>query len=242
MSVLFHADDYGKSSSVNHAIITAFEKKYISRTSIMVNMPFCEEALQMSLKYDIFSNIGLHLNLTEGLPLTDEMRKNSLFCNDEGCFSGAFRRNKLNRIYLNTYDKECCIKEITAQMNLYVKCGFPLMHIDSHNHIHNDLSLLTVIVGLAKENGFKSMRICRNLMSSHWGIKQCYKILMNKFISRYFDSTKYFGSYSDYNLYGFYYDDVEVMLHPDVMNSRLVDIIGGAEKYVDFELLKRINL
>lgn len=42
--MIINADDFGYNQSVNRAIDECFKKKLINRTTIMVNMPYAEEA------------------------------------------------------------------------------------------------------------------------------------------------------------------------------------------------------
>ena len=49
--LIVNADDFGISHEVNEAISLCFMKGYINQTTIMVNMPFFCEAIEMAKKY-----------------------------------------------------------------------------------------------------------------------------------------------------------------------------------------------
>ena len=79
MGIVRNADDFGKSTEINNAILTCFKDGLIDRTTIMVNMPGADEAAELAREEGFFDKVGLHLNLTEGEPLTDEIKQNPLF-------------------------------------------------------------------------------------------------------------------------------------------------------------------
>ena len=48
---LINADDLGLSEEVNEAIIYGFQQGFLDRTSLMVNMPFCDDAVRKARQY-----------------------------------------------------------------------------------------------------------------------------------------------------------------------------------------------
>lgn len=48
----------------------AFQKNFCSRTSLLVNLPFTDSAVELAKKECFFDKVGLHLNLYEFSPLT----------------------------------------------------------------------------------------------------------------------------------------------------------------------------
>lgn len=75
---LINADDFGLSEEVNEAIIYGFQQGFLDRTSLMVNMPFCADAVRKARQYGFDDKVGLHLNLVQGTPLTEPIK--ILFC------------------------------------------------------------------------------------------------------------------------------------------------------------------
>ena len=78
MPLLVNADDFGKSAEINRAVAEAFERGYITHTTLMANMPAAEEAVDLARQKGFAERVGLHLNLTEGLPLSLPIRGNPL--------------------------------------------------------------------------------------------------------------------------------------------------------------------
>lgn len=91
-TVILHADDFGMNAAVNSGILRAFREGCLTSTSLLVNAPQAEAALlgwrelefeRRSLRLPSFNrrslledatspfDLGLHLNLTQGMPLTE---------------------------------------------------------------------------------------------------------------------------------------------------------------------------
>lgn len=229
MKHIINADDFGMSKSRNEAITQCFLKGLINQTTIMVNMACFEEAVELSKQYSFFNKVGLHLNLMEGKPLTEEIKLFNEICS-EGHFNGNLQTYLRKKNFIPKAMKKAIHKEIEAQILKYTEAGFTLKHIDSHFHIHNEFFIYKITKPLCIKYHIKSMRILRNLMNKdHFVafIKCLYKRIINHDIKKSFSHTDYFGSYEDYKLY--YQKDkqsVEIMLHPDIINGELVDVIN----------------
>ena len=224
MNIIINADDFGRSSSVNRAICKAFEDGIIHRTTIMVNMPKFEEAVEQSIKYGFFERVGLHLNLDDGDPLSEEMKNNATFCKD-GHFKDYVFHGIKNRLFLNDIDRKALYNEISAQFAKYLNVGFPLKHFDSHHFVHNNLSVLSLAVKVAKDYNFISVRKMEVNRKDSLP-KAAYKKLVNSYLSSHFHTTDFFVQKYE-NLID---TDkiVEFMVHPDFRNENLVDIISWA--------------
>ena len=79
--------------SVDRAIAAAFNEHLIDRTTLLVNMPFAEEAMELAACNGFAGTVGLHINLTTGRPLTKEMASDPVMCNAAGEFTADFARN-----------------------------------------------------------------------------------------------------------------------------------------------------
>ena len=53
----------------------------------MVNMPYADEAVARAKNAGYGDKVGLHLNLTEGEPLTDSIKKYKSICDEFGSFT-----------------------------------------------------------------------------------------------------------------------------------------------------------
>lgn len=227
-TIIVNADDFGKSPEVNDGIAACFEHKLIDQTTLMVNMPYVGEAVRLASEHGFTDRIGLHLNLTEGQPLTEKIKDTILTDN-----SGNLTKNLIAILRqghkLNMAEKEAVMSEIKAQMELFRAYGLTHPHLDSHHHVHNEIQLLGMIMREAADCGFRSMRILRNLMSNSTPrdvVKWIYKYVQNKRIAKTFTHTDYFGSVADYERYGINKrGSIELMAHPIMKDGVLTDSV-----------------
>lgn len=228
MSLVINADDFGKSKEVNRAVLEAFEKKFIMRTTLMVNMPFADEAVQLAQERGLSDRIGIHLNLTEGRPLTEAIRTNPFFCDGEGNFHALFHSKIMSRLYMSNQESRQIYEELKAQLEKYERYGLTLWHVDSHHHVHTDYPVYRVLKRLSAEYPLASIRISRNMYSGGNPLMRLYKKMYNNAVRKLcVHTTDFFGSYKDYADYGKtlpQQSSLEIMVHPMYdANGILVD-------------------
>lgn len=237
MKYIVNADDFGRTETVNQAIVEGFKNGCLDRTTIMVNMPFFEQAVQLANEYGFQNNVGLHLNLTSGIPLTDDIKKCKVFCDDAGRFNGSIFKNHREQFFLTLQEKKAVRKELEAQIKKYLDFGFDLMHADSHGHVHTFPSLCGLVLNVLKKYNFKSVRISLNVVNSKF--KQIYKKILNAklngFNKRQGKVCLYFAPFKEMSniserlhlIDGF----SEIMLHPNIYDGSFV--IGQALHFPD---------
>lgn len=226
--VIINADDFGISSNVNSAIIKCFQDNIINRTTIMMNMPFTQEAVIASKRYGFSDSVGLHLNLTAGKPIK-KVCYGTRLSNDGVYFSGFLSKSKFRRFFLNKSIAKAIAVETEAQIVAYLDSGFTLKHIDSHQHIHTNYAMYMIIKPILLKYGFKSIRISRNIPKEEIKFhKRIYKRIFNENISiadnkdNLLLTTKYMGSQKDFlkHYKKSKLDGVaEIMVHP-FLNSK----------------------
>lgn len=59
IKVIANADDFGKSHEVNLGILDGFKRGMLQRTTLMVNMPFADEAVQLAKENGFLRQGGL---------------------------------------------------------------------------------------------------------------------------------------------------------------------------------------
>lgn len=230
--MIINADDFGYSESKNKAICDCFLKKLINRTTIMVNMPYAEEAKKLAEENGFFGCVGLHINLTEGPALSEECR-NSDLCDENGFLKGTFHIPFKARLYLDKKTRYAIYCEVEAQIKKFLDMGFTLMHADSHNYTHSYFSVYGEVQKLLKKYGFSSVRISRNVAEGEFSLPfKIYKTLFNclvknlKVYGKKVKTTKYFCSFQDFNASENKKEivkDVEFMTHPDYIDGVLTD-------------------
>ena len=225
-TIIINADDYGLNEHCSRAIEQAFRVGIITDTTMMATGDYFDEAIALAREYGFINQIGVHLNLTEGEPLTDEIRYISDFVTD-GCFNKHYRRTKpLSRKINNAI-----YQELTAQVEKIQNVGITITHADSHHHIHTALFIAPIVARVCMEHGITKIRLHRNIGSIS-GFKMLIKKKYNNWLhSQGFATTDYFGSLRDIENAGIP-DNCEIMVHPDFdKNGILIDRHGIKDSF-----------
>lgn len=216
--ITINADDFGLNPSCTGAICIAFSNGLITDTTMVANGSSFENAVDYIQNYQLQEKIGIHFNLTEGKPLTDEIVSLPIFCSD-GIFHG-----KVNRLKpLNRQEKAAVYKELSAQIEKIEQESIIVTHADSHHHIHTGIFIAPIVVRVCKEHGIKKIRLHRNIGSIAL-VKKIVKKLYNCWLQIHdFETTTYFGSMDDVRQVGVL-DNLEIMVHPEFDgNGILID-------------------
>lgn len=123
--LIVNADDFGLSPGVNKGIIETYLNGILSSTTLMVNQPYAEHAIELYKNYNGLG-LGIHLTFDKGKALYGI----SSLTDDEGNF-------KKYPLLLKSAKKDDFINEIEAQILKFKElCGKMPTHMDSHHHIH----------------------------------------------------------------------------------------------------------
>ncbi len=149
---ILNADDLGLTKFHNRAVLEGYQKGFLQSASLIVNTDAYDEAIDCVIKNCPELEVGIHLNIMEGIPLT----KCPLLCNKKGTFIGSF-------IYLllAQYNKEVqkqIEREFRAQIEKALQSGVKITHMDSHVHIHAIFGIFKIAAKLAKEYNIEYLR------------------------------------------------------------------------------------
>lgn len=194
---IINADDFGKDEMTTLAIAESFKHGYINQTTLMVNMPWAEKAVEIAKREGFADKVGLHLNLTESA------------LGDKICMPA---------------NNDTLRAEMRSQISKYMSFNLPLLHCDSHHHVHFRLSVAFVLFPLLKRFGFKSVRRPYNISLGFapGGMARHIRngLLVSFAGANGLKTTRWFGGVSEIEMA----DDVEIMVHPVfASNGRLVN-------------------
>lgn len=232
--LIVNADDFGYNESVNRAIVKGFESAFVTSTSIMANMPGFDHAVGLVNQHPFLQgSVGLHLNLTEGFPLSRALPDCPLFCGEGGRL--IYDRDR-SLFRLSRKERDAVYEEFQMQLERVVAAGIRPVHLDSHHHSHTEWAIAPLVCRLARQYDIRRIRLTRNMGHIPSRAKQIYKRLFNYWFlgrrSGLVKNTDYFGDIDDMN---FFLNSrksksagnlsFEIMVHP------LFDKTGGLVDY-----------
>src|SRR5262249_15988411 len=125
----------------------------VTSTSLLVNMPGSAAALEQAR--DIGLDVGMHLNICAGRPLTDPAAIRTLV-DAEGNFASqgdVVRRRMVGRLNLHEVEREW-----TAQIEWMLSRDAMPSHVDSHCHLHSVHGLYPLAMRLARRHSIRGLR------------------------------------------------------------------------------------
>jgi len=218
--IIINADDFGYNATVNRAIIKSFQQGLITSSSLMANMPGFEDAARLVREHWVLRDkVGVHLNLTEGMPLSAAIRECPRFCDP---VSGHFvyaRQSSL--FFLHAREQKAIYQELTAQLERILAAGIRPSHLDSHHHIHTEWAVARLVARLGRTYGIRKIRLTRNMGRQKRGPRMLYKSVFNRWYLKGYagiTAADYFGDIHDWNFLqqtrppaG---KNIEIMVHP----------------------------
>ncbi|GAL13594.1 cellobiose phosphotransferase system YdjC-like protein [Vibrio astriarenae] len=127
MKLIINADDFGLTKQVNRAIVQAMQNGVVTSTTLMTNQPATEHAIKLIKEHQL-DNIGLHVTLTSGRPISPIKNVADLI-DENGQFLTYSELSKLSE----SIPPEQVYTEAMSQYRFAVSRGVNLTHIDSHH-------------------------------------------------------------------------------------------------------------
>jgi predicted glycoside hydrolase/deacetylase ChbG (UPF0249 family) len=226
--VIITADDFGASAATNAAIAEAFQQGLVTTASVMANMPGFEEACELAHLHGLRNQLGVHLVLTEGVPLTQPIRSCRRFCDGEGDFRPWRHRDRVLRLV--GAERQAVIGELRAQIELCRERRLTVAHLDSHHHVHNKPGIAGVVIALARDARVARVRIARNCGPGRGIANRAAKAWINARVVRAgLAGTRWLGAPSDLKHLSAKWSSrtsltsFELVTHPLFREGRLVD-------------------
>jgi hopanoid biosynthesis associated protein HpnK len=157
--LIVNADDFGRSPSINLAVIRAHREGILTTASLMVNEPAADEAVRLARENPRLG-VGLHLALVCGAAALPPERIPHL-----ASAHGQFSDNPAAagfRYFFNAACKAELRDEIEAQVAKFHATGLPLDHVNGHLHFHLHPVVLGILMDNAEQWGIRAMRLTRD--------------------------------------------------------------------------------
>lgn len=128
--LIVNADDFGRSPGINRGIIRAHENGIVTSASLMVRWPTATEAAEYAAARPALS-VGLHVDLGEW----------------------TFQDSEWLQVYevVPLQDRDAVAREVAQQLEGFRRLlGRPPTHLDSHQHVHRDEPVRSILHQMAK--------------------------------------------------------------------------------------------
>src|SRR5215469_7018303 len=130
--LIVNGDDFGASHGINRGIIEAHRQGIVTSTSLLVTMPWSEEAARLARAVPDLS-VGLHVHFHSGG----------------------------RELILERPDADSWRVELHRQCRRFEELmGCPPTHLDSHHNVHRDPRLLPHFLGVARQYGVPLREHC----------------------------------------------------------------------------------
>ena len=154
--LIVNADDFGRSASINQAVIRAHREGILTTASLMVNEPAFEEAVALARQNPTLG-VGLHLTLLCGHSALPPEQIAGLVN-----AKGEFTENPAGagfRYFFQHRLREPLRREIHAQFQRFRATGLPLDHVNGHLHLHLHPTVFRILMADAGQLGLKRLRL-----------------------------------------------------------------------------------
>jgi hopanoid biosynthesis associated protein HpnK len=155
-TIIFSADDFGLTESVNEAVERAHTKSVLSQASLMVAAPAAADAVARA-KHLPNLKVGLHLVLVDGESVLGHERLPHI-TEADGRFGR--RQTALAFRYFGSAAARVEVKaEIRAQFAAFQDTGLVLHHADAHKHMHLHPVVGRLMIEVGREFGLTRIRV-----------------------------------------------------------------------------------
>lgn len=153
--LIVNADDFGLTEQVSRGILDAHREGIVTSTTLMANGRAFDAAVSIS-RWAPRLGIGVHLNLTQGQPVSPALRIPSLVDRTGRLHLSPGRL--LRRIVTRQIDLADVETELRAQIRKIFRAGISPTHLDGHKHVHVLPGVAEIVIGLAQEFSIESVR------------------------------------------------------------------------------------
>ncbi|HWA99905.1 MAG TPA: ChbG/HpnK family deacetylase, partial [Pirellulales bacterium] len=176
--IVFHADDLGMNPAVDDGIVQCFERGLLTSTSVMANGPTAASGLERvrnlseAWRQSAFDpaalrlaagdprqplDLGVHLNLTQGRPLTGD-RYPAALLDAEGRFPGAGRLFA-SLLPIGGRMRAAIENEFAAQVAFVFDHGVHPTHLNGHQYIELFPHVRGAVLHVCRRFGIRVVRV-----------------------------------------------------------------------------------
>ncbi|HUG54969.1 MAG TPA: ChbG/HpnK family deacetylase [Vicinamibacteria bacterium] len=155
--LLVTADDFGLCPEIDDAVCLLFDRGVVRRTSFIVNTSGFDRSLERIAARPGLQ-VGVHLNLTDGRPVSPPNEVRSLVTGT-GEFVGGRHFRVLASVAAGWFALEDIRREWRAQLAKARAAGLAITHLDAHGHVHLLPRVRGVVLDLLDEFAIPFVRL-----------------------------------------------------------------------------------
>ena len=160
--LIINADDFGRSPSINQAVVRAHREGILTSASLMVNESGFDEAVKLA-KANPKLGVGLHLTLLVGHSSLPPEKIPGLV-NSHGDFGNNPFITGMNYFF------KCGLRgqlraEIHAQFEKFHTTGLPLDHVNGHLHFHLHPTIFRILMEDVEKFQIRHLRLTRDCLA-----------------------------------------------------------------------------
>jgi len=186
--LIVNADDFGRSQSINQAVIRAHREGILTTASLMVTGDACAEAVELA-KQNPALGVGLHLTLVCGKAACGRMEIPDLVNP-----LGEFRHSPVAagmRYYFDCGLRLQLAREIAAQFAKFKATGLPLDHVNGHLNLHLHPTIFELLASRHLDWGIRRIRLTddpyalnRRLARGQWFYRASHAFIFRRLSAR----------------------------------------------------------
>jgi len=162
--LIVNADDLGIHPSINAGIVSAYCRGIVTSATMLMTTPYLKETVGLVRSGAL--PVGIHLSLTLGKAVAPPGELPDLV-DEQGNFTWSSRR-LLMCSFADDAGRRLADqigRELEAQLGLARDHGLKLTHADSHQHVHMNPSIFSMVEALLPRYGVKRLRFSRESVS-----------------------------------------------------------------------------
>jgi predicted glycoside hydrolase/deacetylase ChbG (UPF0249 family) len=164
--LIINADDYAYFKCVSRGILECVKQGTVTATGVFPNSPFLDEHVSWLAAHPNV-DVGVHLNLTDRLPLTKCL--SDALSTWGGRFPGKFSIAKA--VLSCQIPVDLIRNEWRAQIEHCLAKNLQLRFLNSHEHIHMLPPLYPITLALAREYGIEHVRFATPEWPGAWSAR-----------------------------------------------------------------------
>jgi len=179
--LIVNADDFGRSESINRAVIRAHREGILTTASLMTNERAFAQAVELARENPALG-VGLHLTLICGHSALPPERIPELV-NPDLEFDANPTRVGMRYFFRGTL-RDQLRAEIHEQFKRFAETGLPLDHVNGHLHLHLHPTVFRILMEDATQLGIRRLRLTFDpfwlnvrLTSGHWRYRAMHALI-----------------------------------------------------------------